>query len=56
MYRNTQNNTKIRKLKFTDVMKGECESGLNSNPETVLQYLHIASTAVATVHIGKSMG
>jgi hypothetical protein len=30
--------------------------GIESHPKTTLKYLHIALTAVATVHIGRSAG
>jgi hypothetical protein len=43
-------NIQINKLKFGRVIKKHREQGLESHENTVLQYLHIALTTVATVH------
>jgi hypothetical protein len=50
-----KNNIQIKKLNHIRVIKRKyCKSGLQSHPKTLPQHLHVALTAVATVHTGKS--
>jgi hypothetical protein len=45
---------KFKKLMFTHVIENSLGARIRNTPATLPQYLHIALTAVATVHVGKS--
>jgi hypothetical protein len=47
-----RNNSEIEKLNFTRVIKTRLGMRFELHPKTLPQHLHIALTAVATVHIG----